>query len=600
MQDQLSYPLDLNVIVRKKKAFKRALLSNTKKKLDFRIAILGGSTTAEIRDILELFLLRIGIQAVFYESQYNRYYDEAVFDNATLDSFKPQFVIIHTGIVNIQSYPDFTDSEEEVNKKVKQMVDTYETIWTRLHERYHCEIIQNNFELPHYRLLGNLDAVDYRGRVNYVLNLNMEFSSAARTKNYLHINDVHYLSSMMGIQEWFDPSYWFAFKYSLSYKAIPVFCNNVSNILGAILGKSKKLLVVDLDNTLWGGVIGDDGVHGIELGKDTARGEAFLEFQHYLKCLKKRGLLLAVCSKNDMTSVREGLLHPDSILKLDDFTVIKASWDQKDTLIQEIAKELNVGLDSIVFVDDNPVERELVGTNLPDVDVPNIGTDEVFFPGVIDQAGYFETTTLLKDDINRNQYYNENVTRLQDEAKFITHDDFLNSLQMVAEIDTFNRIYIERIFQLTNKTNQFNLTVKRYTQTEIDHVLDNPAFIGLYGKLRDKFGDNGLVSVMLGRIGDHKDIHIDLWVMSCRVFNREMEFAMFDEFVGKCVQNEIDTIYGYYTPSEKNRIVSNLFSHIGFKMVDTMETGATIWKFTLTEEFKKIPTKIEVNGVQHG
>ncbi len=600
MRDPLSYPFDLNVIIRKKKAFKRALLSNGEKKSDCRIAILGGSTTAEIRDILELFLLRIGIQPVFYESQYNRYYEEAVFDNANLDSFNPRFVVIHSGIVNIHSYPDFNDSEDDVNEKVKQTIGTYKKIWSLLHEKYHCEIIQNNFELPHYRLLGNLDAVDHRGRVNYVLSLNREFSLAARKKNYLHINDVHYLSSMMGINEWFDPSYWFAFKYSLSYKAIPVFCNNVSTILGAILGKSKKLLVVDLDNTLWGGVIGDDGVSGIELGKDTARGEAFSEFQHYVKCLKNRGLMLAICSKNEMQNAKDGLTHPDSVLSLADFATIKSSWASKDTMIKEIATELNVGLDSVVFVDDNPAERELVSVNLPDVEVPDIGNDEVFFPGIIDKAGYFDTVTLLNDDINRNQFYNENSIRLHEAENFISHDAFLNSLDMVAEIGHFNRTYIERIFQLANKTNQFNLTVKRYTQTEIEQILDNPAFIGIYGKLRDKFGDNGLVSVMLGRIGDCKDIHIDLWVMSCRVFNREMEYAMFDEFVGKCIQNEIDTIYGYYSPSAKNGLVSDLFSRFGFEFVKNSESGTAIWNLKPVKNYKRLTNIIKIIGEQDG
>ena len=592
MKELLHYPFDPNMIIRKKKAIKKELL--LKKDMEsYRIAILGGSTTAEIRDILELFLLKSGIQPSFYESQYNRFYEEAVFDNAELDSFNPQFVIIHSGIINIESYPDVVDSEEVVVDKVKKTVEKFETIWSQLYTKYHCQIIQNNFELPHRRIFGNLDTVDHRGRVNYVLNLNREFSLADRKNKFLHINDVHYLSSMLGIREWFDPSYWFLYKYALSYKAIPYFCYNVSAILGAILGKSKKLLVVDLDNTLWGGVIGDDGVGGINLGKDTPEGEAFSDFQNYLKSLKNRGVMLAVCSKNEMTSAREGLSHPDSVLNVDDFASVNASWEPKDGSIKKIAQELNIGMDSIVFIDDNPAERELVTENVPLVEVPNIGNDVVDFPEIVDRSGFFETISISKDDINRNEYYNQNSKRIQSKGMFADHDEYLASLQMVAEIGEFSTMYIERITQLTNKTNQFNLTVRRYAQAEMEEVLGNALYIGLYGKMRDKFGDNGLVSVMLGKISDHGEIHIDLWVMSCRVFNRGMEFAMFDEFVKVCIERRVEEIYGYYIPSAKNSIVSGLYPLLGFKNISKNETGAIIWKMS-SKEYKKTNNKIRI------
>jgi FkbH-like protein len=301
-----------------------------------------------------------------------------------------------------------------------------------------------------------------------------------------------------------------------------------------------------------------------------------------------------------MVSAQEGLMHPDSVLKIDDFAAVKANWEPKDSGINKIAAELNIGQDSIVFVDDNPAERELVLGNMPGVEVPNIGSDVVRFPEIMDRAGFFETVSLLKDDLHRNEYYNQNVNRLQDEGKFGNHDEYLISLQMTAEIGEFNRTYIERITQLTNKTNQFNLTVKRYMQAEIEETLENPEFIGLYGKLRDKFGDNGLVSVMLGRITDFRNIHIDLWVMSCRVLNREMEFAMFNEFVGKCVKKGINVIYGYYFPSAKNGIVSDIYSRIGFNKVRETETGATVWMFKPTKKHKRITHKIEIKGLFHG
>lgn len=597
LADLLNFPFDSNMILRKKRALRKELLLSENTMNSCRIALLGGSTTTEIRDVLELFLLKIGIQPSFYESQFNQFFEEAVFETAPLDAFNPQVVIIHSGIVNIEEYPEITDSEAEVDNKIQKTVDKYETIWSRLSEKYHCEIIQNNFELPHNRILGNLDTVDFRGRVNFVLNLNREFSFAARKNRFLHINDVHYLSAMIGAQAWFDLSLWCLYKYALSYTAIPVFCNSVATIIGAILGKSKKLLVLDLDNTLWGGVIGDDGAKGIKLGRDDPQGEAYAAFQEYIKSLKNRGVMLAVCSKNEMASAREGLLHPDSVLKIDDFAMIKASWGAKDTAINDIAKELNVGLDSIVFVDDNPVERELVAGNVPDVQVPNVGSDIVNFTKIIDQAGFFEPVALSNDDVHRNEYYNQNSKRAENLAKYVNHDEYLQSLQMSAEISEFSGTYLERIVQLTNKTNQFNLTVKRYTQTAIEEVLGNPLYIGLYGKLSDKFGDNGLVSVLLGRIDGQSAIHIDLWVMSCRVFNRELECALFDEFVGRCVARGIVTIYGYYTPSAKNGLVADLYARFGFNKVSENEAGESLWEFTPTLNYKRLTAKIEIRGV---
>ncbi|HEX2959780.1 MAG TPA: HAD-IIIC family phosphatase, partial [Chitinispirillaceae bacterium] len=432
---------------------------------------------------------------------------------------------------------------------------------------------------------------------NFILRLNSEFAFAAQRNASLHINDVHYLSSMTGLQEWFDHSFWCMYKYALSFKAIPLFCHNIATIIGAAHGKSKKLLVLDLDNTLWGGVIGDDGVGGIRIGKDDPQGEAFTRFQLYIKALRERGIMLAICSKNDIESAREGLSHPDMILKEEDFVAMRTTWGPKDISIREIANELNIGVDSIVFVDDNPVERELVKGNLPEVAVPDIGEDVTRFASIIDQAGYFDTVSLSKDDLDRNEYYVQNSKRATSEAKFATHGEYLQSLEMVAEIADWCPFYLERIVQLINKTNQFNLTVKRLAQTEAENSLKSDKFISLYGKLADKFGDNGLVSVLQGRIDDQKAIHIDLWVMSCRVFNRELELAMFDMLVDKCINRGITTIYGTYIPSTKNRLVADLYASIGFNMVGESETGKTLWEFKPTKDYKRLTGKIDIRGV---
>ena len=285
--------------------------------------------------------------------------------------------------------------------------------------------------------------------------------------------------------------------------SIPELAFNISKIINSIFGKSKKCLILDLDNTCWGGVIGDDGLNGIDIGLETAVSESFSFFQKYVKELKQRGVILAVCSKNDFQNAKEGFEHPDSILKFDDFSSFKSNWTAKHYNILDIAQEINIGTDSLVFIDDNPVERDLVCSQIPSVSVPNIGSDVINFIDYIDRGGFFEATSLLIDDINRNKYYKENVKRNEDQSTFESYEDFLISLKMTAHIQTFSAVYLERITQLTNKTNQFNLTSKRYNAAEIKAILASDMYIKIYGRLTDKYGDNGLISILIGKIKDN-------------------------------------------------------------------------------------------------
>jgi len=366
----------------------------------------------------------------------------------------------------------------------------------------------------------------------------------------------------------------------MSMNAIPELAYNISKIINAIFGKTKKCLVLDLDNTCWGGVIGDDGLDGIILGTETAIAESYTLFQQYTKELKNRGITLAVCSKNDFQNAKEGFSHPDSILKFDDFTSFKANWDPKHQNIIDIAKEINIGIDSLVFIDDNPVERDIVSSQVPSVSVPNVGSDVIHFIDYIDRCGYFEPITLSADDMNRNKYYEDNKKRSEEQSTFKSYDDFLVSLDMVAEIKSFSSVYLDRITQLTNKTNQFNLTTKRYTAGEIEKVTLSDDYIKIYGKLTDKYGDNGLIAITIGRIQDEQ-CHIDLWLMSCRVLKREMESAMLDELVRQCKIHGLSEIVGYYYKSAKNGMVSGLYNKFGFIMEEQNAEDA-VWKLNIT------------------
>ena len=570
-------PITAAEILRQRRTLGKELLSQPNL-VPTRIAILGGSTTSEIRSVLELFLLAHGVRPTFYESGYNRYREDALFENSDLWNFKPDVVFIHTTWHNVARFPGIMDSAAQVEEQVRDEVTRFVSIWEKLHAGLGAVIIQNNFDLPRLRPLGNLEASEVSCRVNYLLRLNAEFAKYAQSHSRFLINDIHYLSAQVGLTVWHDQNYWYNFHMAVSPTATVALARNVAGIVKSIYGKSKKCLVLDLDNTLWGGVIGDDGLQNLILGRDHPVGEAYLDFQRYVKELQRRGVILAVCSKNDPENAKEGFSHPDSVLKLDDFSAFKANWDPKPENIRKIAAELNIGLDSLVFVDDNPAERELVAGQLPEVAVPDLGSDVSCFAEALEQARYFELERVVQDDINRAAYYSSNAQRDSHQANFADYGEFLASLDMTAEIAPFCPVYLERISQLINKTNQFNLTTRRYTSAEVEAVAADPSFLTLYGRLADKFGDNGLVSVLIGHIVNDS-VELDLWLMSCRVLKREMEFAMFDVLVEECHERGIRKILGVYIPSKKNGMVAQHYAGLGFSRVDRTADGREAWAY---------------------
>lgn len=577
LRESLNYPFDIKTILRKRKAICHDLLHQPGLQ-DIRIAILGGSTTAEIRSILEIFLLKSGFRPTFYESEYGKYFEDVVVEDSALRAFKPEIAFIHTTHVNILFAPKIFDSEEKVAQSLQEEMDRYRAIWSKLSNELQCLVIQNNFDLPPTRSLGGLDATELYGKTNFLLRLNLEFARAARHHPGIIIHDIHYLSACIGLKQWFDQDYWFSYKMAVSHIGTVHLAHSLAKLVRAVYGKSRKCLVLDLDNTLWGGVIGDDGVHGIVLGNGTSQGEAFTAFQHYCRELNERGILLAVCSKNDTEHAQQGISHPEMILKSDQFTAFKANWHPKPDNIEQITREINIGLEALVFVDDNPAERALVMAQLPQVAVPDVGTEVSRFATFIDQEGYFEVLHINQDDAQRAAFYASNMDRTLHARQFSNYGEFLTTLEMKAEIGSFTPIYMDRITQLTNKTNQFNLTNKRYTLAEMQAIATSPEYITLYGRLADRFGDNGLITVILAKIMRHT-AHIHLWLMSCRVLKRDMEYAMLDALVSKVIKRDIHEIIGYYNRSARNNMVAEHYGTLGFKLVAQAEDGSSsVWK----------------------
>lgn len=591
---QLQYPFDAEEILKKKKAIRRELLSAPKEGfIDKKIAILGGFTTNNIRLILELFLLNQGIRPQFYESEYAQYYQDALFPGAGLMEFAPDVIYVCTCNRNITSYPKLTDSEEQVKILLDNEEQKMISVWESLAKKFHCPVIQNNFEMPYTRLLGNRDAWDIHGATHFLSVLNERIYAYAQTHQNFYVCDLNYIAADYGLKKFSDPFYYHMYKYAVAVPAIPYLAHNVANMIKSIFGKNKKGLVLDLDNTLWGGVIGDDGVDNIVLGPEESEGQAYIEFQRFIKKYKQLGIVLNVASKNDEENALAGLRHPDSELGPDDFVCIKANWEPKDHNLASIASELNLLPESLVFVDDNPAERHIVTEQLPGVAAPEIG--EIYqYPGVIDRSGFFEVTSLSADDLKRNEMYQENAKRAKLEATFDNYEDYLRSLDMTAIIKPFETVYMARIAQLTNKSNQFNLTTRRFAQSDIEAMAADHRFITLYGKLEDRFGDNGVVSVVIGRMEDMV-CHIDLWLMSCRVLKRDMEYAMMDALAQNCIDRGIREIKGYYYPTAKNHMVANFYNLQGFTRESVDAVGNTIWKLNLTDGYEKKNHVIQIN-----
>lgn len=600
---ELEYPFDAGYLLKKSKRIKRTLLEQTAADgtpvtfLKKRIAVLGGSTTHDIIRMLELFLLNYGIEPEFYESEYAQYWQDAMFDNEELVQFHPDLIYIHTTGRNITFFPDMEDSLQGIEDKLEAQMNHFRVMWEKLENTYHCPVIQNNFEFPFYRILGNRDSYDPHGKTAFIQRLNMELARYAAQQEHFYIYDIQYESAAFGLDRWTDPSYWHMYKYAMSMQAIPDFAFHLSHIIKAVFGKNKKAFVLDLDNTLWGGIVGDDGPENLEIGQETSMGQVYQEFQGYLKEHKKIGVLLNVDSKNEEENALAGLKHPEGILKPEDFIVIKANWLPKSQNLTEIASELNIGRDALVFVDDNPAEREIIRQHVPETAVPEMTDGDQVNPDqfirILDKNAYFEVVTLSEDDKHRNEMYKANAMRKEQEESFGNYSDFLKSLEMEAVIRGFEPVYYSRIAQLTNKSNQFNLTTKRMTQAEVEQMAQDPGYITLYGKLKDKFGDNGVVSLVIGKKnGD--TLELILWLMSCRVLKRDMEQAMLDTLVWQSRESGIRKLHGYYYKTAKNAMVKDFYGAMGFQKLSEKD-GDSEWEYVIPEKYENKNLVIDVN-----
>ena len=398
-----------------------------------------------------------------------------------------------------------------------------------------------------------------------VRKINYELMNLSCQNSNLFICDIAGLQNMLGRRFLFSPNVYMTTEMVLSVNALPYVASRVVDIIGAIKGLFKKCLILDLDNTVWGGVIGDDGLEGIELGHGLGIGKAFTEFQMWIKKLKQRGIIICVASKNNEETAKEPFeKHPEMILKLDDIAVFQANWETKVDNIRTIQSILNIGFDSMVFLDDNPFERNMVRENIPGITVPELPEDPAMYLEYLYSQNLFETASYSNADKDRTKQYQVEAKRVSLSKTFTNEADFLKSLNMVSTVSGFTKYNMPRVAQLSQRSNQFNLRTIRYTEADIKAIADNPDYIDLSFTLEDKFGDNGLIAVVIMKKKDNDTLFVDTWFMSCRVLKRGMENFTLNTMVAFAKQQGYKRIVGEYIPTAKNKMVESHYLHLGF------------------------------------
>jgi len=536
-----------------------------------KMAVLPGYTTGFITSALRAQLLPYRIFLQTMEAGFGTFAQAALTADETISQFAPDLCYLCAGTDHL----GFSNVEEETERWLN--------LFASCGSNYGCAVIANTFVAPAHRTLGNLELRLGHSASSYVERLNAALLQRAGSQT--HFCDVNFLASYYGLRTFRSESLYHSSKLPVALEYVPAYARSLATIVAALYGGTKKCLVLDLDNTLWGGVVGDDGVAGIAVGPGTQDGEAFAAFQRYILSLKKRGVLLAVASKNAEERAKEPfVVRDDMVLRLDDFSCFVANWEPKDANLRAIARAMNIGLDSMVFVDDNPVERERIRTAVPEVTVLELPENPSEYVDALANSGWFETVSVTAEDLDRTNQYRANIERDLLEHSASSYGDYLASLQMravIAEVDDLN---LGRSTQLINKTNQFNLTTRRYTEKDVREMMTSPTVITRYLKLRDRFGDNGLVAVIIGRQESATELEIDSLLMSCRVLKRNAEFALVHSLLAEAHRRGIQLVKGCYLPTAKNAMVKDLLPTMGFSLVEETSDGRSRWALQLTTE----------------
>jgi FkbH-like protein len=538
-----------------------------------RLALLGSCTMAHLHGAIRVAGLRRGIWIDIYENAYGQYFQELVDSRSELHVFKPNTVLLALDAHHLTAGLSAQFEQDEAKAELLAQTNRITECWKLARSAFHCAIIQQTPLPIHLSLLGLNEHRLPGSTMGFTAKFNQELRLMADDEG-VDLLSVDTRSARDGIAAWHDSGLWHRAKQEISPVAAPIYGDLVGRLIATSQGRAHKCLVLDLDNTLWGGVIGDDGMDGIVIGQGSALGEAYIAFQEYARNLSRRGIILAVCSKNDeLNAVEPFEKHPEMVLKRSDIASFFANWNDKASNLRAIAAELNIGLDSLVFVDDNPAERALIRRELPMVAVPEVTEDPISYPQAVSDAGYFESLGITDEDRLRSAQYQG--SRARDALKDSTTDldSYLRSLDMEIIWRRFDHIGVQRAVQLINKTNQFNLTTRRYTELDVMDVMKSDTAFGLQLRLADRFGDNGVIAICIGRMYGADDLLIDTWLMSCRVLGRRVEQATLNLIAAEARKLGAKRLLGDYIPTSKNGMVRDHYLKLGFEPTRVEDKG---------------------------
>ena len=556
-----------------------------------RVALLGDSAT----QLLNLALRAKGVDRQLnldiWEADFNQV-ERQIFDpTSEFYAFRPQFVIIFRS--SHQLLKKYNKLNLEDNGKLADYeIDSISALVFQIESILDARILYYNYPEINDSVFGNYSNKTSASFLFQIRKLNYELMNFAFQQNGFYIIDISTLQNQFGKNVIFDPPIYVNSEMVLSLDILPNVAAITLDVIDALEGKLKKCVILDLDNTVWGGIIGDDGLEKILIGS-LGTGKAFSEFQYWLKKLKNRGIILAVCSKNSESIAKEPFeKHPDMVLRLEDIAVFVANWENKVDNIHHIQSILNISYDSMVFLDDNPFERNMVREQIPQLTIPELPEDPANYLEYLYSLNLFETVSLSEEDKERTKMYQSEAKRSTVQKQYRSEDDFLQSLEMTSLVEPFTKFNIPRVAQLSQRSNQFNLRTIRYTETDLEAIVQSEKFITMSFRLEDKFGDNGLISLIILRKEDHNTLFIETWLMSCRVLKRGMEQFVLNTIVALGIQKGFKYLTGEYIPTAKNDMVKNHYADLGFIQAETY------WSLDMTDykETKTFIKRIESDG----
>ncbi len=529
-----------------------------------RVAIMGDTATQLFVQAIKGYGVEENLNIVAFEADFNQVELQVFNSSSEFYRFNPDYVVLfYSSHELLRDFALLSDSEK-INF-AQNRIARFEQIYNTITSGLQAKVLFLNFQEINDGVFGNYANKTERSFLYQLRKINFELMNLAIHLKNLFIVDLNVLQGRFGEDFLCNRKMFVNTNLLFNIDFLPFISKEIISIMQSVEGKFKKCLILDLDNTLWGGVIGDDGIENIQIG-NLGIGKAFSDLQLWAKQLKQRGIILAICSKNDEATAKQPFMnHPDMLLSLDDIALFVANWNSKADNLKYIQKTLNLGFDSMVYIDDNPCERDLIRSFLPEIEVPELPDDPADYCSFLQNLNLFETASYTSEDENRTRQYIQEMNRVVVQQQYNNEDEFLQSLSMRCGVSLPDEFNIPRIAQLTQRTNQFNLRTVRYTDEDIVRIFEDPSFFTLSFNLADKYGDYGLVSLIILRKASDKSLFIDTWVMSCRVFNRNLEAFVMNYVMDFVSRKGFSEVVGEYVPTLKNAIVKDLYLRLGFE-----------------------------------